>query len=107
MNVLPPLKLLKQWREAGMTPQEIYARCEAIGQKLDRKTPYRQRPDTVTFEWRKWLRGDEAEEIRNCPVCKTSPAWQGLCKRHYSRLFSRAIRAKRVEPDPIQLELGN
>lgn len=30
MNVLPPLNLLKQWREAGLSPQEIYQRCEAI-----------------------------------------------------------------------------
>lgn len=35
MNTLPPLSLLEQWRNQGLTPKEVYQRCEDFMQVIE------------------------------------------------------------------------
>lgn len=34
MNTLPPLGLMRQWREQGLTPQEVYQKCETYYEQV-------------------------------------------------------------------------
>lgn len=77
MNLLPPLKLLEEWREAGLSPQEIYARCEEI---------------------------DLKREIAACEGCQERPHARGMCNRHYMRLWMRERKHKETAPTPTWQE---
>lgn len=46
MNLLPPLRLLQEWRESGLSPQEIYARCVEVN-KNRKKALIEQAPQKI------------------------------------------------------------
>lgn len=77
MNLLPPLKLLEEWRTDGLSPQEIYARCEEI---------------------------DLKREIAACEDCQGRPRARGMCRRHYMRLWMRERKHKETAPAPAWKE---
>lgn len=91
MNFLPPLKLLEQWRNEGLSPQEIYERCKEIDRK--RKSPV---PRSKTFIWRDWANDEDTKEVKACLGCKVNPVGQDLCRRHYDRIYARIRRARRL-----------
>lgn len=73
MNLLPPLSLLAEWREGGLSPQEIYRRCEEIDRER-RAAKLRK-------------------ELAACEACKARK--KGLCQRHYDRMRARKRRARK------------
>ena len=73
MNLLPPLKLLKQWRAEGLSPEQIYQRCL----KITRSRGVIERQPR-----------DDGDMI-NCEACQNRPCAKGLCRKHYNRLWRR------------------
>ena len=61
MNILPPLKVIKAWRDEGLSPTEVYRRCEEYtGHK-------------------------KLTELRFCSKCEAIYFAKGLCRNHYNK----------------------
>ena len=65
MNILPPLKVIKAWRDEGLSPTEVYRRCEEF----------------VTYRKPKYP--------PTCALCGKPYFSKGLCKNHYSQQWYR------------------
>jgi hypothetical protein len=56
-TIYPPLALIVQWRESGLTPAEIHARCLAISRSI--------------------------RVNRKCVICGAKHEARGYCQHHY------------------------
>lgn len=59
MNILPPLNVIKLWRDEGLSPTEVYQRCEAF-------TSHKRPP-----------------KFKPCSLCSRKHYAKGFCKKHY------------------------
>lgn len=65
MNILPPLHIIKSWRDEGLSPAEVYRKCESF-------TSYRKPKHSPI-----------------CALCDRPYFAKGLCKRHYDKEWRR------------------
>ncbi len=74
MNILPPLKVIKAWRDEGLSPTEVYQRCEKfIKPKRTRRI-----------------------KILLCP-CGNKHMAKGLCRKCYDRVWRESLKVKNVK----------
>ncbi len=73
MNILPPLKVIKAWRDEGLSPAEVYQRCEEY-------TGHRR----IT-------------KLRFCSKCEAIYFAKGLCAKHYYREYHQHKKVRIVK----------
>lgn len=109
INLLPPKHLIEEWRLAGLSPQQIYAKCEEFDKaRRQAPKPPKQKPERswrkLTFLWRKWATVNDLSEIANCEGCKSGKGRrQGLCEKHYKRLLGRKRRESKNAPEGAEV----
>lgn len=75
MNLLPPLPLLAKWRLEGLSPQEIYARCEEMMESHKRTLHQSSRQEVARLK-REQRRQKETAQIRS--LREQNKTWQEI-----------------------------
>jgi len=83
MNILPPLHIIKLWRDEGLSPAEVYQRCENF---IFRFTVSHSRPTNYSIRL-----------CRLCSRCTRRHYAKGLCKRHYENVQYQSLKVRKVK----------
>lgn len=74
MNILPPLHIIKSWRDEGLSPAEVYQRCKAFVKP--------KRHTRIKILW--------------CSLCGAKYLAKGLCRKHYDKAYRESLKVKKI-----------
>ena len=75
VNILPPLHIIKRWRDEGLSPVEVYRRCEEFVRP--------RRVARVKILW--------------CSLCGAKHLAKGLCRKCYDKARRQSLKVRNIK----------